>query len=766
MIRRLAVLATLLAPVMAGAADLQDGVLLDFGEADGAVFEGFSLATPFAIDHADATWAAGSPRSQSQPWSDPLVDDQIVGGTLHLDLAPGDYAVGALFDEGQWGLRPPAGQPSGLRTPQGDLVVEEMPADEAFFASRAYAANPTPTFRPDQAGFDRQIAPTLRWRTASISVGDAGLDVESFGAGLAALVVAPIDRADLEVELALIDARRRAWSLAHKPDTDTTGLPWASDAPLGLERVAWDQLPVGTPTPAIDVDVAPGQRVSLLLALHGTDAPAQVAIEGLDALEVELWEVTWLDVVERSVRRVRPHVLRPTEGELRGGQGLAPMLAIRFRLPDDADPAELSGTVRVKRGDDEARLPLQVRVRDLHLAEPTTRLGVWADLRAVAAQVYGPDDPRTQAVWANDVQVMRTHDVDVLCLRGLFYPGPSNMVAVGVPRDRLRWAFDAWRSAGGGRGCWVDPVFTLMRGETPDDETDPLTAPARAWLADAMAASAELDIDAYLIDEAMMAHGPGHRGHTTRLLDALNDLNADAGARLAAAVPHAAAWPLAAAKLDLVFLNRFPRLDPQHFAFFEGQRATPYAYNLSFHREATALYGWVLGTNAIVIWHWNEPYNDPFNDLRARPQYQLAILAPDGKTVWPTRRIEDLSLGMQDHRYIVTVAGLVDEVGHKRKSAPTIDRACALLRAAGSGIVGRQPEDFGDLGLFDDASLDDLQRELGDVGEQLARWSKTQRALRKGRSATPTATRWPKRCGPAPWLRSSAAPAGPTPATP
>jgi hypothetical protein len=320
---------------------------------------------------------------------------------------------------------------------------------------------------------------------------------------------------------------------------------------------------------------------------------------------------------------------------------------------------------------------------------------VWADLRASVASIHGPDSAEAREVWGRDVARMREFEVELLNLRGAFFPGGWPGVGYEPPVDRLRWAFQAWRDAGGGEAVWVDPSFYFGRAIPRDPWTPAMDAPARETAARMVAAAREVGVGAYVFDEVAALRGASVLDPYRRFLDALNEATAAAPAPLAVADPHAGIWPILADRVDIVYQQHAPHLDPAAGRAFDGRRARALTYTALYRREATGRIAWFLDTDAVTVWHWNEPTNDPFNDLRPAPQWQLAVLSPDGATPLPTTRLAALALGMQDQRHLTTTSALVRELAGDRRPAvrAAVASACEVLDVAASGLIGRLPND-------------------------------------------------------------------------
>jgi len=726
-------------------------VRLDLGPEDGLVMDGFVGITPWT-PAPRTRWEARPKAARGGIQPDPLVGDGIVGGTLHLDLPPGTYRVGALFDDVTWRMRPKPGHQSGLRIQDRLLVADTLPQGDAWFVSRQWGRVTRPVFEPDQTAWDRQLRGAWAWRFDQVQVGEQGLTLQIEGLPLSALIVTTDDAATLEVEVAQIDARRGLWWNRHRPSVREE-LPGATEGLLGLEVLEWDERPSLQPA-GIDAQArlaraaAPGRRLTGLLAVHGSDAPAQVRLQGPQGWELDLFEVTWLDATEERVIRARPHVLHPLDpagDELVAGQGLVPLLGWAVRIPDTAEPGPQALRLVVSRGSEQVQLDLDVRVRDLTLEAPASRIGFWADLHGPTAGIYGPDSERARAVWSESVRLMRERGAVAVGLRGTFFPGDWFDPGDEIPAHRLTWAAQAWREQGGQDLVWVDPSFTIHRAQrraAPDEP--PLDQAALQSINDFERAASAVDASLYVVDEAVARDGPDAIPRYRTLFQQVDQATT---VPLAGAVPHPGGWSLASELLDIVYINRRPYLSADSYRWFEGRRATAWAYNLGVGREASGRMPWVLGAEGVLLWHLNEHHGDPYVQLELK-DWMFVIPAPDHGTVLPLRRLELFSEGVEDHRVLSTLAARVHELQGRRRQRirDEVDRACQILRAARSGVEGIMPGDWSDQAITQGRSLTALRQLAGDQAEVLSTWSRRQRRQRRGVALPDIPRTFPERC--------------------
>lgn len=715
-------------------------VRLDLGGTASPVLDGFARTTPWASDDARVSWGEPPGRVREGHWPDALLGDTVEGGTLVIDLPPGRYAIGALFQDADLGRKPRPDREVGLETSSGRVATMTTPGDESFFESRYFAANPRPVFVRGELPWDRQIAPQDQWHIDEVVVGPDGLRVSPFGAPLAALVVTPADLATAEVELALVDARRRRFYETYHPSLPPQDAAFATRGLTGLEVLEWSGMPgSGTTTPD-PILVAPGERRSILLAVHGSDAPATAMVEGMDGLGVRLSEVDWLDTQDLRLLQPRPHVLRPTDGEITASQGLMPLFAIELEVPTDASPGARAGRVRVARDGAMVELALPLEVLDLELVPAPVPLGLWADLRAPLASFWGPDSPQAQEVWEKDVALMRRYDVDFLSLRGVYFPKGWPAPGREVPEERLQRAVSAWRDAGGGPVMWVDPGF--LHG--PRVDQDPLADAAPLDLLQAsremVEAAKRAGVEVYLLDEFGGKNGPGSHDAYERFLAAVDHVNQPLDVPLGIAEPYPGAWPHVVDHVDVIYLQFFPQIDPAQPRWFDGRRAVPRSYTAFYTREAAGRIPWLLDTETLTVWHYNDDSGDPYADVSPRTFWSLSVLTPGGNEPLATRRLELLREGVTDQRYLGTLSSLITALEHKKRPRVRegIEHGCLLLRAAASGLVGRLPRDNTRSGLSDDRSLADLRTEVARTAAYLSRWAD---------QVDPSATAWPVACG-------------------
>jgi hypothetical protein len=722
-------------------------VRLDLGPQHGAVLAGFSEATAWRVADPRVTWLRAPGPARDAGWPDPLLRDGYADGALKVQIPPGTYTVAVLIDDLDYGLRPPVGSETGVMLQGERTLLSKMPEGPSFFATRWHGHSADASFGPDVTSFDRHVARAAPWRVTTVAVGPDGLTVEPFGGSpLSGLVISAESQAALEVELALIDVQRRTWMVDHRPDTAIPDLPVLQPGPIQVEALSWDNLPSSKPVTANAPSkaAAPGQRLTWLFALHGAEPTTQLKVDGLDLLDAQLFEVRWADVAENHITRARPwHLVPVPDGRLRPGQGLVPMVAITARVPPGINPQSFVGSLNITGSGAATSVALPVRVRALHLEPPASKFGVWADLRAHVAKVYGQDDPRTRAVWARDVAMLREHDVDILNLRGAFFPGSPSPDHL----ETFRWATDAWRKAGGGPVTWVDAGSALGWGRA--DPRIPVFDDAsaekyRQWLR----AARELDVELYIDDEHVLMQGPARIPFLRRYLAAVAELNVGIDARLSLAEGHPGAWETVRGNVDTNYLAAYPWVDLERLAWWEGSGTQAVLYNLGLQREHTSIMPWAMESEAVVLWHYNEPYADPFNGVR-RLQWQMSLLAPDGETVWSTSRLERLAEGAQDQRYLSTASALVRELENHRspKVQSAIEDVCRLLRVARQSTLGQRPNQNRDHGLVSERSLEALQYELGNAAESLAVWSKRQRMRARGKNPGPGISGFfPDRC--------------------
>lgn len=660
-----------------------DVVALDAASFAGSVPGGFARLHPEGSDDPRVRWKAAPADLVVRPGPDDLVDDAIFGGTLHLDLAPGRWTVAVLLGRG--GTEPgfAAGTAFGVRAGAAEALRVDVPSGAALLASPFYAANPFPIFRPDETFWDRQVAPHWPWRRFSIDVPDGGVDLSVFGTGLAALIAAPAaDPAALEVHLATADLVRRArFAPASLPATDGEGVHVAG----------WREMPdatKATPSPRLDRDAAPGERVSAVFWLFPGDAAGTVTLEGLPGFRAA--EVHFLDQSSYPGRawRPRPAFLRPTEGALRGGQGVPVGVAITGAMPD----RDVAGAVVVTRGDRVIRVPVTLRARALTL-DPGVPVGFFVALRPEL-----PDRPDVGAMTA-DLALMRE-----IGARALGLVDAVRIGAAGGPDWRRAASLtERWRALGGDTVVWGDGVWLehalLAWPDAPFPHTDRLPA--------VLAAAADADAAFWMHDEGggrRLAHAEAARSLAATLRSAHPTVP------LAGANPHPIDWAL---PLERSMQTLLPTPSRARWSRLRRGDRQVWAYNLTPGRSASGLLPWAWGADGLMQWHWNQPSGDPFQEAPDELEYQYALLAPDG-AIWPTVLLESFAEGVVDQRYLATLERLVRE--RRRGTA----RARALLDAA-RAADGRSPAGPYDGEAWSDDALARLRDAIGDEAERLAR---------------------------------------------
>ena len=731
-------------------------VRLDLGAEDETVLDGFERATPWTAP-AGVTVDPASRAAFGGTWPDPLLGDSLRhNSVVHLDLPPGTYRIGALFADHLYQFRPAVGTRPGLRTASGDMAVEyEIPTGDAFFASRWWAGGERPEFQVGETVWERQLHRQSPWHTGEVVVGEEGLDLTVFGTFLAGLVVTDASLAELEVELALVDDTRRRWFYAHQPPFDED-LAYATDGLHGLEALAWDERPrpgfEATARSTRALDVSRGQRLSGLLALRGGDTPATLSVHAPAALSPEAFEVTWMDAIEHRIPRVRPHVLHPLTasveggvgGTIAGGQGLVPLAAWAITVPDDAAPGVHEVRIVAERDGVQVEHAVQLRVRDLHLEAPAVPVGWWADLHGATAKAYGPDSEQARALWADAVRLMRQRGASILGLRGTFFPEGWTPIGGDVYEERLAWALAEWRAQGGGWTLWVDPVFALQREFNRNDQQ--ALTPEALELARAYAeAGARQDVTLLVNDERVTAHGPQIIPGLTTMLQQLDAVEPDVPIAAAAGAPGGIA--VYDDLVDHVFVQDHAGLYPDRISWFDDHRATGWSYNLGVGREAAGHLPWMLGSRGILLWHLNGRYHNGYIEDRGAV-WQFVIPRPDLGHNLPLRRMEEVGAGIEDQRALSTLAVLVDELhDHRKEEARDAARiGCGILRAARETAIGAEPGHLGDLSVASDDDLDRLRDAAADQAERLARWSKRQRRLRKGKPVPEARGTFPEAC--------------------
>lgn len=676
----------LLVGAWAGAGEI---VVLDAGSLTSPVLPGFDRLHLEGSTDPRARWTEPPDRALVYPEPDPLAQDALLGGVLHLDVPAGAWDLWVLQGyidarRSQVGQVPAVGfdvndVPVGRTHPPDDLA--------SYLASDWYAANPFPVFRAGESEWDRQVDHAYRWTHARVDVAEGGLELHPVGLPLMAVVAAPAER-QVEAEVVLEAARAARRDAYHRfthPAATTWDLPSLGEGALAIQAGpidAWPDPSLARTDPALQLAGCPGERLVELLWLFPGDGPARFEITGLEGVEVSVSEVHWLDhaSVARRSRRPRPAFLRPTEGEFRGGQGVPLGLALTLTVPETA----ARGQLVLQREGERLDVPIDLRVRDVQLA-PSLPTGFFVYARRVAAQKAGRGSAAVLDLHSRDFELMAERGMTHVVLGALFFPG--------LPHADQPWdssyvvsVLDLWAAAGGTRATWIDPLILLKRRAYRSDG-DVLPPPENRDLYRALFAVADRDDDLevgfFLYDEQAYRRLDAVARAPT-LAAAVREW-APPGAKLFAAVPHPADLEVAPS-FDLLAVTDAPTLDADRIAALQAAGAEVLAYNLPAGRSGP-LMAWAAGADGLLQWSWHDAPGDPFNDVhQVRPSWLYVYLSPEG-TLWPSVHLEAMSRGLVTQRYLRTLEAQVEwlEAHHRSRRAHRGQALLAASRAAWAG---------------------------------------------------------------------------------
>ncbi|MFK7930054.1 MAG: hypothetical protein AB8H79_17805 [Myxococcota bacterium] len=721
-------------------------IALDAGPLNQHTLDGFSALTEFTSADPRVSWHKAPRRSAETLFPDPLAGDYVTeNGVLSANLPPGKYTLSFMLSDRQWHYKPPAGLKIGVEVNGAELVAETVPTGDAFFTSDWYAANQRPVFRPDETVWHRQTSRAHHWYTVEFEAKAGPTLLRPFGGNLHALYIAESrELARTEVELAVIDGERKRWFTKYMdPARVRVELPWATPGPLELRPGRWSDAPLGyalNDEDAVQLTVAKGERTTAVVAIEGGDEPATWSISGLEGVGVEVDEVTWLDQRGTEYLSPRAAFLTPSQGAISGKQGLSPLLALTFTTPAHTPSGTHTGQLSITRGADTATLPLEVRVRKLHLEQPSLSHGTFADMRSPVGVVYGEGSERDWHVLEADMVELRSRGVTELALRMTSKTGESPRFGRwGAPQDPSLFleAVERWQSLGGKTVFWVDAYFQIerplfLRGTDEVLGTDP--EPMLQSLV--KAATTHPNTCLYIYDERAPNVSPEVLEKTRRFVAELQ-ARSEAELCLAAARPHPVEWSLS----DVIQrpMTTFHRLSgsPSMQALKQANRPAT-LYLVPEDREHAGLVPWALGADAVVHWHYNEAKGDPFNEVARSGPWTRSYLHTDGRTILPSSTLEALGEGIVDSRYLATTEALIEELDADRRGRVQhlVEGGKTLLAVARSNHRNRTKYAHA-RGYVADAALDRLRQELGEISELLARYSRQQRKHRRRARARP-----------------------------
>lgn len=700
-------------------------ILLDAGTLVSPVLPGFSRLEMAQCEDSRVTWERSPDWAAWDRRLDPLMEDRLGGGLLHLDVEPGTWF--ARFQVGEvLGMERPLWFPgSSHRLVADGLVVWQMdvPSGDSYVASRFAASNPSPVFLPGQTEWDRQTPYTFPWRNAIIKVQPGGVSL-SFGATPLMGLIMARTQAEADVQQALADMHRRDAYHAANPRSQAVYAPPSRKGAIAVLPGGFNDVPIeDSRRPEITVRLAHTERFAEVLWVYGDDRQLSWTLEGAPELGIHGFEIRWLDQTDYGsmIRRPRPTWLDPSTGELRGGQNTPVGLALIGEVPKDCTKTELYGNIVVRGGDTTIRVPIRVAVRDLELDPPRTEFGFWFDIRAMASFAYGTQSEETWAWIRRDLDLMRSLGLRSVAVRmATPYPAPgyrpARFSATGpVDTSLFERVASYWRGAGGTRIVWTDALFAMDM--TPDQTG--LSQRSQEILTAMGAAAKRHDATLYVYDEGA--------GKNVRAIHAwqpiVQELKTLApSVPLLGCFPHPVDWPHVG-PVDQVCMHTAPKFSRDRFQQVQDRGQEAVLYNPPSPRAGAGLLTWGSGVDMILQWGWDTEYGDIYNQVRGPLGFwNFTFPGPHGE-VYRTTQLESFAEGMTDHRYLVTLERLISEAqatGSPQQAARTA-RGQAILDAA-RGVIEEQPIIGGPDGtMWSDSHLDTLRDAVANEAEYLVR---------------------------------------------
>ncbi|MFT6820666.1 MAG: hypothetical protein ACJATT_004494 [Myxococcota bacterium] len=661
---------------------------LDAGPAGTPIFEGFVGLHPTTTTAPGVSWTTPARRGLVYGTPDPLVNDWVQGGVLHIEQPPGDYVAYAYIgapDGSRW-YDPvyPIGVTHGIRVDGESVASFDVPTGLEYLTSTWNVANPFPQFGEGLTEWDRQHRVQQQWIPFEFTMDEDGVDIEVFRTGLQALVIASKAEAiEAEVLIESADAARRIHYLEQtSPQASVWEAPEIGEGPMSVQFTHWREHPnvaEGVTEAVLELNAYRGNRTGQIVWLFGSDDSAQFRIDGLDGIGVETGEVHWLDHrgdIEIK-RRPRPTFVRPTQDTLNGEQGAPVGLGLTVIIPEDAKAKTYRGTLHVERGDESMDIPIVVNVSRLEVADNPFPMGYFADLRPVVSQVYGQESQEVMDIFAEDVRLMRERGMDAIGLRlaGTWYPFVGATTQEYQP-GALPAAAALWREAGGEEMIWIDPFFAVGNmGGFKKPQTLNLEH------IDMMAqAGVENDVALYFYDE-----GGGRGREPARLARRISAAfrHSQPTVRLAGALDNPVDWPYVR-DFDIAMHTLRPHADAGRTDYFRTQGSEGWVYNMMPGRHAP-FGGWAMRADGYLSWHWNDSVGDAFSDVSSRQDFVRAFLAPSGDTVWPGTLVNAYGEGVVDVRVLhsLELAAHAAEI-----NGQDVSRARAILEGAAAPILG------------------------------------------------------------------------------
>jgi hypothetical protein len=708
----------------ASATPSSSGLALDFGPHHGAVLTGFAEANPSVMDHAAARWITsgiptpGAPLEALTDGMDaPTFAVHLTAGTWHIRIMQGWDAP----KERQFASK----VPYGIRR-DDEIVVETRPIEdpERFFASTDYAANPWPVFREGETAWHRQVRPHNTWQSAELTVEETGwVPLHAYGRPLQALVLAPDATSADELVLASDAARAEDFATHHVAAL----LPTPSTQPTsGLVPAGWAEFPEARQT-ASSWWAAQGERTGRSFWWMPGGEDASVTVTGLDGLEVSLFEVGWADAMgpPGGPLRARPMWMVPTEGPLRGGQGMPVGMGIVVDVPATASPGTYRGTLRYRDARDLAEVPLVVRVLPFALDPAPVPIGLSVQPNETLTLRWGWGHDRVLQQFDDVLELLADRGFTALDLRHAQWP--AHYGTPGEPFDDtvLRHALTRWSDLGGEVFMWSDMKYPLRPTAYYRDTGPVLPAAWRPLLDemfDVLSGWDRMVVGVPLYEEEGWKD-LGVLPRARRFAEQVRAMAPD-DVLLMSNFGHPASWSLSDV-YDIPKVSAMPAPSRAHLTWLRERGTDPAVYNLAAGRHGPVT-AWAVEASSMVQWNFSPSKGDPFHKVSYRPDRAFGALTPHGET-WATVLLERFAEGVTDTRYLATLerwCATIPDDG-PRAAVRTRDQARTFLASVRSAAEDAIPLDQFDAELMDPEALEDIRTQAVFYLRRLSHWIDT-----------------------------------------
>jgi hypothetical protein len=453
--------------------------------------------------------------------------------------------------------------------------------------------------------------------------------------------------------------------------------------------------PVDAPTPPeATLRLAADERGGLVLWMPD-DRPVRVEVSAPPDVDVDLWEVGWLDAAQHSSRplRPRPTLLRPLDGAaatLTAGQGA--QAAVALTLTPSTPGAERDVHVTLTRGHERARFTVHVRAAPFSLPASPVAVGWNIKASAAAVRVAGQRGELDAALapggvvdqrLADDLDRARLLGADALNLGGALLGGDFPAHPERAAARAERW-IASWADRGGRLVTWVDPkapirwqTFLGTGRELPADLVVPVGA-----LMD-VARRAPIRVVTTFWEEEAGFHNAIADQIAARLVPQLRA--AFPGVALSATTGHPLDWRISGL-YDVVMMAGLPHLKRSDVEAVRARGSEVWAYNLAPGRTGP-LIAWAAGVPALLQWHWSPQAFDPFLDAHRQPIWFYAGVGPDGR-LWHTLLAESMAQGITDIRWLALLERWADEAEAAGRAPEAVAHARAVLAATRGALDG------------------------------------------------------------------------------